>query len=264
MNHHQKIHRKLDSFYKSERIPHIIFYGQPGTGKKTIVNAFMKKIYVNEEILHTNVMYVNCAHGKGIKFIREELKFFAKTNTQLNHGITFKSVVLLNAEHLTVDAQSALRRCIEQFSAKTRFFIVITNKYKLLFPILSRFCEIYVPPLIDKSENYISLHNVNPTKDSVFWEKRKTRLDEMMETMEETDADLLRISCELYEEAFSAIDLMSWIKTKKRWTPFEQANIGMCFMKIKSEFRCEKLLILFMLNFIFFHSLEDINSLSFM
>ena len=26
------------------------------------------------------VMYVNCSHGKGIKFIREELKLFAKTH----------------------------------------------------------------------------------------------------------------------------------------------------------------------------------------
>jgi DNA polymerase III delta prime subunit len=58
----------------------------------------------------------------------------------------FKSIVLLNADKLTIDAQSALRRCIELFCHSTRFFIVVEDKNKLLKPILSRFCEIYVPP----------------------------------------------------------------------------------------------------------------------
>ena len=40
------------------------------------------------------VMCVNCAHGKGIKFIRDELKFFAKTNINHMHGYFFKSIVL--------------------------------------------------------------------------------------------------------------------------------------------------------------------------
>jgi len=85
------------------------------------------------------VMNVNCAHGKGIKFIRDDLKFFARTNIDLQDGNIFKSIILLNADKLTIDAQSALRRCIELFSHSTRFFIVVDDKYKLLKPILSRF-----------------------------------------------------------------------------------------------------------------------------
>ena len=51
----------------------------------------------------------------------------------------------------------------ELFSHTTRFFIIVENKYSLLKPILSRFCEIYVPqPLIDKT--VINLHNINVTK----------------------------------------------------------------------------------------------------
>ena len=60
------------------------------------------------------------------------LKFFAKTNIHLHQGNIFKSIVLFNADKLTTDAQSALRRCIEQFSHTTRFFIVIENQNKLL------------------------------------------------------------------------------------------------------------------------------------
>jgi len=47
---------------------------------------------------------VSCSHGKGIKFIREELKFFAKTNIKSNKDVIFKSIVLLNAESLSIDA----------------------------------------------------------------------------------------------------------------------------------------------------------------
>ena len=96
-------------------------------------------------------MFVNCSHGKGIKFIRDELKFFAKTNIQLNANVTFKTIVLLNADCLTIDAQSALRRCIELFSCNTRFFIIVENKHKLLNPILSRFCEIFIPEIYSTS-----------------------------------------------------------------------------------------------------------------
>ena len=50
-------------------------------------------------------MFINCAHGKGIKFIRENLKFFAKTHINVEKGL-IKSIVLFNADKLTVDAPS--------------------------------------------------------------------------------------------------------------------------------------------------------------
>jgi len=260
----EKINKKLDSFNENERIPHIILHGPPGSGKKTILFRFLKSVYGDEAKMHSNVMLVNCAHSKGIKFIREELKFFAKTNTQLNTGIKFKSIVLLNAEHLTVDAQSAMRRCIEQFSINTRFFVVITNKNKLLIPILSRFCEIYVPPHTDEFGNDVNFHNPNIILDESLKLDRMVLLAEIMDKLDENHLRMVNLSAELYELAYSTIDIMEWMKTKKKWTAFEKANVGMCFAKAKSEFRCEKLLMLFMLDFMFFHSTRDLKTLSFM
>ena len=99
----------------------------------TIVGNFINQIYEGDRNrVKSNVMFVNCAHGKGIKFIRDELKYFAKANMQCNDNNMFKSIVLMNADELTIDAQSALRRCIELFSHNTRFFIIVENKYKLL------------------------------------------------------------------------------------------------------------------------------------
>ena len=158
---HKKIKEKLNQFIKNRKIPHIIFHGDSGSGKRHILDFFVKKIYQKfNNNMKNYIMYVNCAHSKGIRFFRDELKFFAKTNIQSKQGDFFKSIILFNADKLTTDAQSALRRCIEKYSHTTRFFIVVGNKDKLLKPILSRFCDIYVPlPLINGSR--LSLHSYN-------------------------------------------------------------------------------------------------------
>jgi DNA polymerase III delta prime subunit len=171
------VQKCLDSFYQSRKIPHLIFHGPSGSGKRTIVENFLSQIYGGDKAkMKSNIMWVNCAHGngRGIKFIREDLKFFAKSNIQFNSGVVFKTIVLLNADSLTTDAQSALRRCIELFSFNTRFFIIVENKHKLLNPILSRFCDIYVPEMMGTSfdikvvfvqdpENYQDMMFINLT-----------------------------------------------------------------------------------------------------
>ncbi len=150
MDIHKNIKSKLEYFIKSKKIPHIVFHGPAGSGKRGLLEFLINNIYTTINNRNKYVMYINCAHGKGIRFIRDELKFFAKTNIQHKNGNIFKSVILFNADKLTTDAQSALRRCIEQFSHTTRFFIVIDEHNKLLKPIISRFCNIHVPlPLIN-------------------------------------------------------------------------------------------------------------------
>ena len=68
---HKNIKEKLKYFNLMHKIPNIIFNGPSGSGKSTIVNEFISLIYnENKEKIKDLVMYVNCAHGKGIKFIR--------------------------------------------------------------------------------------------------------------------------------------------------------------------------------------------------
>jgi len=275
LNIHEDIRKKLHSFYVSNRIPHLIFYGSSGSGKQTIVYDFLKEIYHgNEQKIKSNVMFVNCAHGKGIKFIREELKFFAKTNVQFNSGIFFKTIVLLNADHLTMDAQSALRRCIELFSHNTRFFIIVENKHKLLNPILSRFCEIYVPEYTDPdSKKIINLHQwqIQQTYDfqKTELEKRFYYLDSLLLTCEKTRKTIEPIIMteyvsQMYENGISSYDFISWVKQSSLWNDLEKANLCMCFSKVKPEFRCEKLLLMYLLDFLYMRPLADIREISFM
>jgi GTPase SAR1 family protein len=271
---HQSIKNKLNYFHEMHKIPNILFHGPTGSGKRTIVNDFIHKIYDNKrEIIKSFVMYVNCSHGKGIKFIREELKFFAKTHINSNGGNTFKSVVLLNADKLTLDAQSALRRCIELFSHNTRFFIIAEDKYNLMKPILSRFCEIYIPePVID--DKIINLYQYNLNKifnlsdlkqQKIEWLKKELTKSVNKKTSLE---DLMLLCTKLYEKAYSALDIInllentnfleSILSTEKRY------ELLICFNRVRKEFRNEKLLILFMLNFVFLSSELSLENISFM
>jgi len=287
---HDDILEKLNYFNKIHKIPNIIFHGGCGTGKKTIINKFMNAIYNNDkEKIKTFVMYVNCAHGKGIKFIREELKFFAKTHIISNGGDIFKSVILLNADKLTMDAQSALRRCIELFSHSTRFFIVIEDKYKLLKPILSRFCEIYVPELImnnsiinlhnynltnHKIDNYISDHLLSLQKEIINYgvslkkQDTKNSSKEFDKDKEYTQKNI-DFSLKLYEKGYSGLDIIELIErnlitTKNIEQTDKKFEFLITFNKIRKEFRNEKLLILFILHFIFLSSEYNLENISFM
>ena len=56
-----------------------------------MLDFFIKKIYEKfNQNMKNYIMYVNCAHSKGIRFFRDELKFFAKTNIQSQKGDFFK------------------------------------------------------------------------------------------------------------------------------------------------------------------------------
>ena len=282
---HKNIIQKLDYFLTIKKIPNIIFHGPSGSGKRTIVFSFIDKIYNCDKSLKKNyVMFVNCAQGKGIKFIREELKFFAKTHINYNSGNFFKTIILSNADKLTVDAQSALRRCIELFSHTTRFFIVIEDKYKLLKPILSRFCEIYIPEPIYNGE-LINLHkyNIDKTFEQThiytrhlewlknFLLKHFLIINASTVLSDTTNNEIIKlfdISLILYEKGYSGIDILKLLENQKFLDNHLQIEkryeLLVAFNKIKKEIKNEKILILFILNFVFLSSELSLENISFM
>jgi replication-associated recombination protein RarA len=277
LNIHQNIKEKLSYFHKIHKIPNIIFHGPTGSGKRTIVNDFIHNIYDNDkEKIKNFVMYVNCSHGKGIKFIRDELKFFAKTHINSNGGDIFKSIILLNADKLTMDAQSALRRCIELFSHNTRFFIIIEDKYNLLKPILSRFCEIYVPEAEIEKE-IINLYRFNINQTFKMNDMKNQNLEKLKKLIEKTIgktgakkrnlSDLIDFSLKLYEKGYSAMDIIELLETNKlaldKETNEKTFEMLISFHKVRKEFRNEKLLILFILNFVFLSSDFSLENISF-
>jgi DNA polymerase III delta prime subunit len=138
-----KVDLIIEKMRDNHSIPHILFYGEINAGKRTLVDYLLNKLYNSPEDKKLYCMSIECATCKGIKVIRDDIKEFAKQ--QISNRILFKSIILYDADNLTIDAQYSLRRCIEIYSKNTRFFIVTSNKDKLLSPICSRFVHIYVP-----------------------------------------------------------------------------------------------------------------------
>ena len=256
-NVHINIKNQLDNFINSKRIPNILFHGPSGSGKRKIVFDFINKINNNIEDKRQNVFHVNCAHGKGIKFIREEVKFFAKMHINNYEGNKFKCIILSNADKLTIDAQSALRRCIELFSHNTRFFIIIEDKSKLLKPIVSRFSDIYIPyPIINnKIQN---LHNLEINYEN------KSKLNFLKKNLENLENScIINLSEKFYNKAINYLDLIDYIKFNLKDNNLKYTFL-LIIQKIKKEFRDEKLIILFILNLLKFRCYNDLeNILSF-
>jgi len=157
----------MESFLKDPyNIPHILLYGGSNTGKKTNLEKLLNVIY-SKEHKKTYTMYIHCSICKGIKVIRDDIKDFAK---QQIHQVPFKSIIIYDAEYLTIDAQYSLRRCIEVYSKNTRFFIVTQNKDKLINPICSRFVQIYHPELSTKNHGNVDLTNITKITQLSFQE----------------------------------------------------------------------------------------------
>jgi DNA polymerase III delta prime subunit len=248
MNIHKDIEKQLDYFYEVKKIPNIIFYGDNGSGKKTLLTNFLLKIYSTQENMNKYTMIVNCAQGKGIKFIREELKFFSKTQINFTEDIYFKSAILVNADKLTIDAQSALRRCIELFNHSTRFFITLEDKNKLLKPILSRFSLIHVSNPIKKGKE-INLYQINNYFRHTI--DITTQINKISSTTNITE--WLNVIEELYDDGISCLDIIKLLEENyfSFLSELEKYKILFQFYKIKKEIRNEQLLLLNLFTFIY-------------
>jgi hypothetical protein len=276
---HPAITEKLHFFLSADRIPNIIFHGPSGSGKHSLVQQFLGQIYHDDkDLMKAYIMHINCAHGKGIKFVRDELKFFAKTHIGLGH---FKTIVLSNADKLTTDAQSALRRCIELFSHSTRFFIIVEDKYKLLKPILSRLCEIFVdaPIIPGSSLRNLYKYHIQQTYTHMAGVESKLRsalkklvapLTMTMEASAEAPNDIMTITTlahKLYDTGYSGLDLIDYVeRLPAALMPVKRKYLLLlCFQKVKREFRNEKLFMTFILYYlVHVRSEADLENMSFM
>ncbi|KAF4631264.1 hypothetical protein G7Y89_g6863 [Cudoniella acicularis] len=135
----------LQRTLQSSNLPHMLFYGPPGTGKTSTILALAKELY-GPELIKSRVLELNASDERGISIVREKVKDFARM--QLSNPSAayraqypcppYKIIILDEADSMTQDAQSALRRTMETYSKITRFCLICNYVTRIIDPLASR------------------------------------------------------------------------------------------------------------------------------
>jgi replication factor C subunit 2/4 len=123
----------------------MLFYGPPGTGKTSTILALAKELY-GPELIKTRVLELNASDERGISIVREKVKNFARMQLSSPSPAyakqypcpPYKIIILDEADSMTQDAQSALRRTMETYSKITRFCLICNYVTRIIDPLASR------------------------------------------------------------------------------------------------------------------------------
>ena len=132
----EHILEKVKIYIENEDVPHLLLYGQAGTGKTTLA-----KIITNQ--IDCDVMYINASDENSVDAVRDKIRGFASSMGFKK----WKIVILDESDYLTPNAQAALRNLMETFSKSTRFILTCNYVEKIIDPIQSR-CQTFgiTPP----------------------------------------------------------------------------------------------------------------------
>ena len=196
---HKEIFHKLKKIANDDGMPHIIFYGNPGTGKKTMINLFLemifdKSIYKMDDSKYTVISSGNIENEVIVKqsdhhiiiepnnnnfdryLIQDIVKEYARRYPLciFEKSRNFKMVQINNLDNLSYYAQTSLRRTIEKYSKTCRFIMWCYSLSKVIEPLRSRCLCIHVPTQTDQdlvqwTFNVSSLENINMNFPVLNW-----------------------------------------------------------------------------------------------
>ncbi|RKO90604.1 replication factor C subunit 2 [Blyttiomyces helicus] len=145
----------LKKTLESANLPHLLFYGPPGTGKTSTILALARELY-GPEMMKSRILELNASDERGIDIVREKVKNFARTTVSDSSASNYpcppyKIIILDEADSMTTDAQSALRRTMETYSKLTRFCLICNYVTRIIEPLASRCAKFRFKPLADES-----------------------------------------------------------------------------------------------------------------
>jgi replication factor C small subunit len=134
-----EITSRLKTFVEEKNLPHMLFVGPAGVGKTTSILALSRDLYGSS--YRNFILELNASDERGIGVIRDKVKNFARTAAMVS-PVSFKILIMDEADHLTSDAQHALRRTMEIYTRTCRFCLIGNYSENIIDPIQSR-CSIF-------------------------------------------------------------------------------------------------------------------------
>ena len=161
-------------------MPHQMFSGSAGVGKTTLALCLAHEIL--GEHWNGNTLELNASDERGINMVRDRVKTFSRF-AGLDSEIPFKIIILDEADEMTADAQTALRRIIEDTAKFCRFILIANNISKIIAPIQSR-CAVFKFSTIPEKDV------ISHLKDLVKKEKIKADDEGLAAIYEYSEGDL--------------------------------------------------------------------------
>ncbi len=151
----EEIVSRFKSFVKDKNLPHLLLVGPAGVGKTTSILCLAHDLYGPG---YTNsVLELNASDERGIDVIRDKVKNFARTSA-IASEVSFKILILDEADSLTSAAQHALRRTMEVYTRTCRFCLIGNYSENIIDPIQSRCSVFRFSPLAEQDvKSYITM-----------------------------------------------------------------------------------------------------------
>ncbi len=131
IDHKEKIDT-IKHLITNHELPHLLFYGPPGSGKTSMILAIAREMY-GETNYRNYILEINASGDRGIDTVRTNVMNFVKSRSD-----QVKLVILDEADAMTTDAQRALHNIIEKSSKYARFCLICNNINKILEAVKSR------------------------------------------------------------------------------------------------------------------------------